>query len=231
MKIDIITAFPGVFAYFKESIPKIAEEKGLVKINIVDIRDFSSDTRRSIDDKPFGGGQGMLLMIEPIYKALKSIVPERFSSKDSNKKTKILMTSARGRSWRQSDAESYKDKIEHLIIICGHYEGVDQRVIDNFVDEEISIGNYVLSGGELPAMVISDSILRLIPGVVGTNESVIDETSFNKDSKLIEYPQYTRPATFTTDEGLDLKVPDILLSGHHANIEKWKASNQKEVSL
>ncbi|GAB4283721.1 MAG: tRNA (guanosine(37)-N1)-methyltransferase TrmD [Candidatus Dojkabacteria bacterium] len=244
MKISIITAFTEAFSYFNYSIPKRAQEKGKVDINLVNLLDYGLGKWKKIDDKPFGGGAGMVLRIEPLYRALKDLVPNRFLGgqkqgdfikpkfelpKISSKKDSlILLTSARGEQWHQQYAESYSLNVAHLIIICGHYEGVDNR-ITAFIDAEVSIGDFVLSGGELGAMVIADSIIRLLEGVVGKKESVERETHFYKYYKDVEHPHYTRPGSFSTDEGLELKVPDILLSGHHAEIENWKKKNTKRI--
>lgn len=249
MRFDIITAFPNAFSYLQESIPKRAQEKGKVEINIIDLRDFGIGRWHKIDDRPFGGGAGMVLQVEPIYRALKSLgVYPRENSKveiSSSKKigggkgrmindkkntndlsrTKVYLMSARGKTWHQKYAESSVRDLDRIVLICGHYEGVDQRVVDELIDEEISIGNFILSGGELASMIIVDSITRLIDDVVGRKESIERETAFNEDSKAIEYPHYSRPETFVTDEGESWGVPDILLSGNHKNIEKWKDEN------
>lgn len=227
MKFTIITAFPEAFSYLNESIPKRAVEKKLVEIEILNLRDFTSDKWKSIDDKPFGGGHGMLMMVEPIYKALKSIgvYPKR------SKKTKIILLSAKGQRWHQSKVESYQLELGHIVLICGHYEGIDERVAEHLIDEEISIGNYILSGGELGAMVVVDSIIRLVPGVVGAEESVKDETKFTGESVFPEYPQYTRPASFKTEEGEEWEVPEILTSGNHAEIERWKEGHTSASSV
>lgn len=221
MKVDILTLFPNSFSYLQESIIKRARESGAIEINIYNIRDYSTDKHRTADDRPFGGGPGMLMKFEPIYRCMKSLGV--YPKKDG---VKILFTSPKGQKWTQSLAQEYSKSVEHLVILCGHYEGVDQRVIDELVDEEVSIGDYVLSGGELPAQVIVDSIVRLIPGVLGNEESSVKETTFENDSVIPEAPQYTRPEVFVTDEGNELKVPEILLSGHHGEIEKWRNEKQ-----
>lgn len=213
---EILTTFPNAFSYLNESIIKRGQEKELIKINIHDLRKWAEDKHKTTDDSPFGGGAGMLMKIEPIYKALKSLGV--YPKKDD--KTIILLTSAKGETWNQTMAKSFSSNYERVVIICGHYEGVDQRVSDHLIDKEISIGNYVLSGGEVPSMVIVDSISRLVSGVLGNEESLVEESHNLEDQK--EYPQYTRPATFTTDEGEEWKAPEILLSGNHAEIEKWK---------
>lgn len=222
MKFYIITAFPNSFSPLFESIVKRAQEKNLIELKIIDLKNFGLGKWKKIDDKPFGGGAGMLLQIEPIYNALKSIgyYPKK------PQKSKVILVSARGTNWNQNLAKKFKTDLKEVVIICGHYEGVDQRVIDNMVDEEISIGNYILSGGELASMVIVDSITRLIDGTLGNSESAETETQFNEDgTKVSEYPQYTRPEVFLTDEGEEWKTPEVLLSGNHTEIEKWKEKN------
>ena len=199
---------------FNESIIKRAQEAGLVEINVHDLRKWTDDDRSTVDDKPFGGGAGMVMMIEPFYRAVKEI-----TSKLEGKKYEIIVTSAKGENFTQNKAKSYS-QLDALIILCGHYEGIDERVTQNIATQEISIGNYVLTGGELPAMVIADATLRLIPGVLGNEESLHEESFHDTDNK--EYPQFTRPAEFVTDEGDIWKVPDILLSGNHQNIDTWR---------
>lgn len=220
MQFDILTLFPNSFSYLKESIVKRAQEKELIQINIHDLRKWSTDKHHKVDDKPFGGGVGMLMQVEPIYRALKElgVYPVR------DEKTKILLTSARGDLWNQNSAREYAQSIERVVIICGHYEGFDARVL-NMIDEEISVGQYVLSGGELPSMIITDSIIRLLEGSLGSFESIEDETFSDENLQNKEYPQYTRPETFTTDEGEEWKAPDVLLSGNHKEIENWKKEN------
>ncbi len=216
MKIDIITIFPKMFVGpFKESIIKRAINKKLVEIKIHDLRKWSKDKHRTIDDKPYGGGKGMIMMIEPIAKALASL-----KSKKQNLNLKVILLSPRGKIFNQKKAKELSN-LDHLILICGHYEGVDERV-SKLIDEEISIGDYVLTGGEIPAMVVVDSVVRLIPGVLKSRETIKNE-SFQlvkingKNLKLLEYPQYTRPEVYK-----GWRVPKILLSGNHHQIEKWR---------
>lgn len=206
MKIDIITLFPEMFkGPFSESIVKKAQEKGLLKIKIHNLRKWTKDKHKTVDDHSFGGGVGMVLMIEPIYKAIKEL---------KKKESKVILLTPQGKVFKQKKAEKLS-KEKHLIFICGHYEGVDERIREKLVDEEISIGDYVLTGGELPAMVVIDSITRLIPGVLSKKEaSQIESFSFKG---LLEYPQYTRPSNFK-----GWKVPEILLSGNHKKINKWR---------
>lgn len=206
MRIDIITIFPDMFAGpFADSMIKRAQKKGLVNIAINDLRRFSSDSHQSVDDRPYGGGPGMVMLVEPIDKALAEL---------KTPSSHIILTSAKGQPFTQKRAQELST-LEHLIIIAGHYEGVDQRVADHLVDEEISIGDYVLTGGELPAMVIADAAIRLIPGVLGDHESLAEE-SHTKEGYL-EYPHYTRPENYK-----GWQVPDILLSGNHAKINAWR---------
>ena len=208
MKFDVLTLFPETFdLVMKESIIGRAQEKGLVKINAVNIRDYTKDKHRKVDDYPFGGGNGMVMMCQPVFDAYKAVTEEL------KVKPKVIYMSPQGKVLTQKMAVELS-KEEHLILLCGHYEGIDERIIDELVDEEISIGDYVLTGGELPAMVLIDSVSRLIPGVLSSEGSFSDESHFNV---LLEYPQYTRPAEY---EGTP--VPEILLSGHHANIQKWR---------
>ncbi len=214
MKIDIITLFPQMFSGpFDESIVKRAQDKGLVEIEIHDLRKWTDDKRKTVDDKPFGGGAGMVMKVEPVYRAVKELRTE-----DSL----VIYTTPQGRKLEQSLSNKFSTQT-HLIILCGHYEGLDERARENLIDVEVSIGDFVLTGGELPAMVIVDSIVRLIPGVLGKEESHQNESFMEVDgTKLLEHPHYTQPAEFVTDEGETWAVPDVLLSGHHENIEKWR---------
>ena len=208
MKYNILTLFPETFNSLKYSIVGKAIEKGIININVVNIRDYSKDKHKKVDDTPYGGGAGMVMKPDVIYDAYKSL---------NNQKAKVIYMSPQGQKLNQKKVEELS-KEDELIILCGHYEGIDERVIEEIVDEEISIGDYVLTGGEIPAMVLIDSVSRYIPGVL-TAESIQEETFING---LLEYPQYTRPEIF-----LNKKVPDVLISGHHQNIDKWR----KEKSL
>lgn len=206
MKIDILTLFPNMFkGPFDESIVKRAIDKKKINIKIHNLRKWTKDKHKTIDDRPYGGGIGMILMVEPIFKALKDL---------KTKKTKTILLTPQGKVFNQKKAFKLS-KEKHLILICGHYEGIDERVRKQLIDEEISIGNYILTGGELPAMVVIDAISRLIPGVLQKQEAIKNE-SFNKKN-LLEYPQYTRPAKFKK-----WKVPEVLLSGDHKKIKKWR---------
>lgn len=218
MQFDILTIFPHIFdSYFNESIIKRAREKELIKINIHNIRDYASDKHKTVDDSPYGGGPGMILKVEPIYKALKKV------KKQKVKKQKVILLSPQGKVFEQKMARKLSG-FDQIILICGRYEGVDERV-KNLADEIVSIGDYILTGGELPAMVVIDALSRLKPGVLGKKESLIEE-SFIK-SGYIEYPQYTRPEIFILDNGTKLKVPKVLLSGDHKKINKWREKYSK----
>ena len=214
MRFDVLTLFPEMFEIMNSSIIGRAIQNKLIDLNLINFRDFSKDKQKHVDDTPYGGGAGMVIKPEPIYDAYTSIV------KDLDYKPKVIYMSPRGKVFTQQMARELS-KEKHLIILCGHYEGVDERVVEEIVDEEISIGDYVLTGGELPAMVVIDAISRNIDGVL-KEESVEDE-SFSDG--LLEYPQYTRPEIF-----LGRKVPDVLLSGHHANIEKWRLEKSIEIT-
>ena len=211
MKFDVLTLFPEMFEILNQSIIGKAIEKNLIDINLINIRDFSKDKHKKVDDTPYGGGAGMVMKPDVVYDAYESI-------KDKN--AKVIYMSPQGKKLNQKKVEELS-KESHLVILCGHYEGIDQRVLDKIVDEEISIGDYVLTGGEIPAMVLIDSVSRYVEGVL--KEDSIKEESFSNG--LLEYPQYTRPEVF---EGI--KVPEILLSGHHENIEKWRKEKSLEIT-
>ena len=211
MKFDVLTLFPEMFDTLNQSIIGKAKEKELIDINLINIRDFSKDKHKKVDDTPYGGGAGMVIKPDVVYDAYKSI---------ENKDAKVIYMSPQGKILNQKKVEDLS-KQKHLIILCGHYEGIDQRVLDKIVDEEISIGDYVLTGGEIPAMVLIDSISRYVEGVI--SQESIEEESFSNG--LLEYPQYTRPEVFEGE-----KVPEILLSGHHENIEKWRKDKSIEIT-
>ena len=201
MKIDILTLFPEMFAPLKQSILKRATDSGKIEINIIDIRDYTTDKH---NDTPFGGGAGMVMMVQPIADAINAV--------DKDHTAKRIYLSPKGRKFCQSMVREYASE-ERILLLCGHYEGVDQRAIDLFIDEEVSIGDYVLTGGEIPAMAVVDAVARYVDGVI-TKES-LDEESFSNGK--LEYPQYTRP-----QEYMGLKVPEVLLSGNHGEIKKWR---------
>ena len=203
MQFDVLTLFPEMFEPLNKSIIGRAKEKGLININLINIRDFSKNKHKKVDDTPYGGGAGMVMMPDVVYDAYKSL-----NSKDA----KVIYMSPQGQKLNQKKVvELSKEK--HIILLCGHYEGIDQRVIDEIVDEEISIGDYVLTGGELPAMIVIDSVSRYIEGLLKDDST--KEESFSEG--LLEYPQYTRPEVFNGKQ-----VPEVLLSGHHENIDKWR---------
>ncbi len=213
MKIDVLTLFPEMFqGPFDQSIVKKAQDREIMEIKIHDLRKWTEDKHRTVDNHPFGGGVGMVLMIKPIYEALKEL---------KTKTSKVILLSPQGKVFNQKVAKNLSNE-KHLIFVCGHYEGFDERIRKHLIDEEISIGDYVLTGGELPAMVIIDSITRLIPGVLKNNQATEIE-SFTK--QLLEYPQYTRPADFK-----GWKVPEVLLSGDHKKIAQWQKEKEIEVT-
>jgi len=221
MKIDIITIFPNFFdSFLSTSIVARAIKEEKISVAVHDLRKWTSDNHRTVDDSPFGGGAGMVMMVEPIYKALKELGV--YPTRDS--RTKIVLTSASGKKWNQGLASSYSISLDRLVIICGHYEGIDYRVQEHLVDDVISIGDYVLTGGELPASIMIDSITRLLPGVLGNPDSLLEE-SHNVENET-EYPQYTRPAEFETDEGDAWNTPDVLISGDHKKITEWREENR-----
>ncbi len=209
MKIDILTLFPEAFSALDTSILKRAKEKGLLEINLHNIRDYTKDKHKKCDDTPFGGGAGMLMSVQPIYDAVKAV---------KKRNSTIVFASPSGKPLSPDVAKELSTK-KHLVFICGHYEGIDQRILDLFNVQEISVGDYVLTCGELPTMTIIDCLSRFIPDVI-TNES-LDEESFSNG--LLEYPQYTRPQKFK-----GLEVPEVLLSGNHAEIKKWRQQKSLE---
>jgi tRNA (guanine37-N1)-methyltransferase len=221
MNFHIITIFPNIFdSYFSESIVKRAQEKKLVKIKILNLRDYTTDKHKTVDDTPYGGGAGMLLKIEPIYNCVKAIKIQISKSKAQiSKKTRIILFSAKGKRYTQADAKRFA-KYENIIMICGRYEGVDERVAKYLADEEISIGDYILTGGEIPAMSVVDSVARLIPSVLGNAESAKKESFSKKD--YLEHPHFTKPAEFKK-----WRVPEVLLGGNHKEIEEWRKKNSK----
>lgn len=213
MRFDFLTIFTGVFSgYLDESILGRAQKTKKVVFETHDLRDYSSDKHRTVDDRPYGGGVGMVMKVEPIYKALKSI-PKK-------KKRRVLLMSAKGKIFTQADAKRLT-KYDQIVIICPRYEGVDERVIE-YVDEEVSIGQFVLTGGELPAMMIADAVTRLLPGVLGKDESSQDES--HSINGQLEYPQYTRPESFRKKS-----VPKELLSGNHKDISAWRNAQRKKL--
>lgn len=218
MKITILTLFPKMFqGPFDHSIVKIAKEKNILELNIVNIRDFGLTRHQTVDDTPFGGGIGMVLRVDVLHTAIKSVIKE-------NEKSHIVLLDARGKTYNQKKAKEFT-KIEHLVIICGHYEGVDER-IRKYVDEEVSLGDFILTGGEIPSMAIVDSVTRLLPGVL--KEGATDNESFSLidgSGNLLEYPHYTQPREYEGEV-----VPEILLSGNHAKIDEWRLLEAKKIT-
>ena len=212
MKIDILTLFPQMFTPLKESIIGRAEKSGKIQINIHDIRDYTLDKHKKCDDTPFGGGAGMVMMAQPIASAIDAI--------DANHTAKRVYMSPKGRVFSQSIVREYAS-LDHLLLLCGHYEGVDQRVLDLYIDQELSIGDYVLTGGEIPAMAVADAVCRYVDGVISSDS--LKEESFSQG--LLEYPQYTRPQEF-----MGIAVPDVLRSGNHQEIDKWRRERSLEIT-
>jgi tRNA (guanine37-N1)-methyltransferase len=220
LKFDIITIFPKIFdSYLKESFIKKAQQKRLIKIKVYNLRDWAKDRHKTVDDRPFGGGLGMVMKVDPIFKAVKKI-------KSGSQKTKIILFTPRGKKFNQKTAYQLS-KLKQLIMICGRYEGVDERVAKHIADLELSIGNYDLMGGELPAMVTMETITRLIPGVLGKPKLLKERIT--KERGFIEYPQYTRPEVFSPQKGTKWKAPRVLISGNHKEIEKWRKKRAKEI--
>ena len=213
MKIDILTLFPEMFTPLKTSIIGRATTSGKLEINVYDIREYTLDKHKKCDDTPFGGGAGMVMMAQPIVDAVLSIDPEH--------KAKRIYMSPKGKTLNQKIVLEYA-KEENLLLLCGHYEGVDQRAIDLVIDEELSIGDYVLTGGELPAMVVTDAVSRYVSGVISSQS--LEQESFS--TNLLEYPQYTKPREF-----MGLKVPEVLRSGHHGKIDEWRKAKSREITL
>lgn len=217
MRIDIITLFPEICENFmNESIIGRARQKGIIEINFHQIRDFAFDKHKRVDDTTYGGGMGMLMKAEPIAQCFENLCATL------GKKPHFIYMSPKGKVLTQRKTKELA-KMDNIAILCGHYEGVDQRVLDEYIDEEISIGDYVLTGGELPALVLADSISRMVKGVLSDDECFMEESHFNG---LLEYPQYTKPSVWR-----DKQVPEVLLSGHHENIKKWRQEKSLEETL
>lgn len=220
MKISILTLFPEMFAGpFEQSIIKRAQEKQIVEIAYINIRDFGIGAHKMVDDTPYGGGVGMVLKVDVLHQAIEH-VKTAFMQQSHKKEIKqlVVLTSASGKPYKQKDASQYS-QLDHLIIICGHYEGVDERIM-KYIDEEISIGDFVLTGGELPAMLIADSVIRLLDGAI--TKGAVEDESFSKDVTLLEYPHYTKPREY---DGQD--VPEVLLNGNHQKIAQWREEKSR----
>lgn len=221
MTIDIVTLFPEMFdGPLDESIVKRARQQGLVEIRLHDLREWTRDKHRKADDEMFGGGAGLVMKAEPLFHCHDELVARARAHRPQAPKPRVVLTSPQGRKLDQAQVRHMAGTVEHLIVVCGHYKGVDERFIEACVDEELSIGDYVLSGGELPAMVLVDALVRLLPGALGNAESA--DTDSLEDG-LLEAPVYTRPAEFR-----GMAVPEVLLSGHHAHIEAWRAAQRLE---
>jgi len=220
MKITVLTLFPEMFAGpFDHSIIKRAKEKGIVEIEFINIRDFGEGQHKMVDDTPYGGGIGMVLKVDVLHKAIEHAKMTFLQKSSHTMKQWVVLTSASGKLYKQSIAKQFS-QLDHLIIICGHYEGVDER-ITNYIDEEIAIGDFVLTGGELPAMMITDSVVRLVEGAI--TEGAVDDESFSKDASLLEYPHFTKPRDYQKHS-----VPEILLSGNHKKIAEWRQQQSYE---
>lgn len=223
MRFDIITIFPNLFdSFLNESLIESAQKKKLINIKVHDLRRWSKDRHKSVDDRPFGGGLGMVMKVEPIYKAVKKIAASAKSTA-SRRNTKVVLFSPRGKKFSQKIATQLS-KMDQVIFICGRYEGVDERVSKKIADMEISVGDFVLMGGEIPAMAVIETVSRLVPGVIGKEEFLKERKQ--KNGGFVEYPQYTRPEIFEAD-GKKWKVPKFLLSGRHKEIEDWRKANGK----
>lgn len=214
MRFHILTIFPEMFqGFLNESILKKAQGKGVIKIHLHDIRDYSTDKHKKVDDTPYGGGAGMVFTPQPLFDCIEAV-------KQKAPKAPVIYMTPKGQRLTQTKVERLNKKFDQLILLCGHYEGIDQRVIDTLVDMEISIGDYVLSGGELAAMVTVDAVSRLVPGAIGKEASHEEETFSKKLDRKKEYPHYTKPSEFR-----GMKVPEVLLNGNHAEIEKWRKNH------
>lgn len=221
LRFDVITIFPKIFkSFLKESLIARAQKKKLIKINIHDLRRWTTDRHRTVDDRPYGGGLGMVLKIEPIFRAVKEL------KKSASRRKKIILFTPRGKKFNQKMANQLS-KLNQIIMICGRYEGADERVAKRIADMELSIGNYDLMGGDLPAQVVIETVARLIPGVLG-KPGLLKER-ITKERGFIEYPQYTRPEVFSPKKGIYWKVPKVLISGHHKKIAQWRKKHGKHI--
>lgn len=221
MRFDIVSIFPESFSsYFGVSILKRAEEAGLIQVATHDLRAYTEDKHSRVDDTPYGGGAGMVMQVEPFDRCLEALQSD---GSVAGLRTRVLLFSAKGRAFKQADARRLAADYDRIIMLCGRYEGIDERVVEHLVDEEFSIGDFVLTGGELPAMIVADAVSRLLPGVLGNDESA--QTESHSEEGVVEYPQYTKPESYR-----DWTVPPVLLSGHHAEIERWRQERSAENS-
>lgn len=227
MRIDIITIFPDIFDfYLSQSLIGKAQKNGVLKIQTRQLRDFASDKHKTVDDKPFGGGRGMVLKAEPIIKAVAELDKQNLKSEKAKLKRKVILFSPRGKKFTQKTATNWSRQ-DQLIFICGRYEAIDERVVKNIATEVVSIGDYVLMGGELPALIVIETVARLLPGAVGNSEALIGER-ITKEKGFLEYPQYTRPEMLEI-KGKKSRVPKVLLSGNHKKIEEWRVKHSKVI--
>ena len=223
MRFDVVTIFPDFFTSpLAHGVVARARNRGLLDIQIHDLRNWTYDRHRTVDDRPFGGGEGMLLKPEPLFEAVEAIVPERGSATARDPQTRVVLLSAQGRRFDQNVAREYAE-LGRIVLICGRYEGVDERVAEHLADEELSVGNFVLSGGELAAAMVVDVVSRLIPGVLGNEDSSLNESFCGEGEFLLDCPQYTRPAEFR-----GWRVPDVLLGGNHEEIKRWRRAASRE---
>jgi tRNA (guanine37-N1)-methyltransferase len=223
VRFDVVTIFPDFFTSpLAHGVVARARNRGLLDIQIHDLRNWTYDRHRTVDDRPFGGGEGMLLKPEPLFEAVEAIVPERDSATARDPQTRVVLLSAQGRRFDQNVAREYA-KLDRMVLICGRYEGVDERVAEHLADEELSVGNFVLSGGELAATMVVDVVSRLIPGVLGNEDSSLNESFSGEGEFLLDCPQYTRPAEFR-----GWRVPDVLLGGNHEEIKRWRRAASRE---
>lgn len=220
MRFDVLTIFPSMFeGYFTESIIKRARERGLLDVRVHDLRAWTTDKHHKVDDKPYGGGPGMVMKVEPFHRALKAL------KAIGAKRTRVVLMSAKGKRFTHGDAVRLA-KYGRVVLLCGRYEGVDERVAAHLADEELSIGDFVLTGGELPAMVVIDAVSRHVPGVLGKRASLAEES--HSEEGVTEYPQYTRPESYAPRKGAAWKVPKVLLSGDHADVEAWRKKKRRK---
>jgi len=220
MRIDILTIFPGMFAgVLNESMLRIAQEKGKLRTVVTNLRDFTSDRHKTVDDRPYGGGPGMVMKVEPVVKAVRAI-----REQEPENPGRLLLMCPRGKVFNQGMARELSNETR-LILVAGHYEGYDERIVEILRPELVSIGDYVLTGGELPALVVIDAVARLLPGVLGDDTSVLSESFAQDNEGMLEYPQYTRPAVFE-----DKAVPEVLVSGDHAKVAEWRRQQARSVT-